>query len=89
MGAFRIITGLTLALLVATINGCSGIGYTIGGEFEISLQAAFDGGVDEDPRWQREETDDKTTLRPRDAAAQMPDARVRHPRVSGDLAMAT
>ncbi len=62
----RIIVAVLLILVVSIVNGISGVGYTIGGEFETSLQAAA--GKD-DPRWQERREDGKTVQAPRDAIA--------------------
>lgn len=68
MQAFRIGTGLMLVLVVSVINGVSAMGYTIGGEFEISMQTIGDGAAS-DPRWQKSENGTESTLSPRDDRA--------------------
>jgi len=55
MTAIRVIVGLMLAFVVSTIKGVSGIGYTVGGEFEVSIRAALGSGAKDDPRWQSRE----------------------------------
>ena len=62
----RVVVAVLLILVVSIINGISGIGYTVGGEFEASMQAAV---VEDDPRWQERQEDDKTVKSPRDASA--------------------
>ena len=67
MTALRIIAGLMLALVVSVVNGIAAVGYTIGGEFEMSMQAAFDGGIESDSRWESGQAEDGTiTKSPRD-----------------------
>ncbi len=58
-----------LALVVATINGFSGIGYIVGGEFEISMEAAAGNETKNDPRWQSQQNSTETTMSPRDEMA--------------------
>ncbi|MDH3760851.1 MAG: hypothetical protein OEU50_07680 [Gammaproteobacteria bacterium] len=69
MTIFRIIVGLILAFIVSTINGVSGIGYTVGGEFEVSIQAALKNGAKDDPRWQNQENGADSTMSPRNGLA--------------------
>jgi hypothetical protein len=69
MTAFRVVVGLMLAFAVSTINGLSGIGYTVGGELEISLQAALENGAKDDSRWQSQENGAGSTISPRDGLA--------------------
>ena len=66
MKIYKLIVGLILAFIVSTINGISGIGYTVGGEFEISLQAAVDDKVEDDSRWKTQGEDTESYLIPRD-----------------------
>ncbi len=69
MTIFRVIVGLVLAFVVSMINGISSIGYTVGGEFEVLMQAVFENGAKDDPRWQGQENGTDSTMRPRDVLA--------------------
>jgi len=69
MTAIRVVIGLVLAFVVSPINGISGIGYTVGGEFEISMQAAMGNEAKDDPRWQSDENAAKSTMSPRNGLA--------------------
>lgn len=69
MKALRIITGLVLAFVVSTVNGVAGFGYIVGGEFEMSMNAAYGNEAASDPRWKKEEVDERTVTMPRDQKA--------------------
>ncbi len=62
----RIIVAVLLILIVSIVNGISGVGYTVGGEFEASMQAA---AAKQDPRWLERQEEGRTVKSPRDASA--------------------
>jgi hypothetical protein len=69
MTALRVIVGLMIAFVVSTINGFSGIGYVVGGEFEISMQAAVGNEAKDDSRWETKEDGAESAISPRDGLA--------------------
>ncbi|NIR32821.1 MAG: hypothetical protein GWN84_26690 [Gammaproteobacteria bacterium] len=69
MKPLKIVTGLMLALVVSATNGIAGLGYIVGGEFEMSLNAAFGNEAASDPRWKSEQVDERTVTTPRDEKA--------------------
>lgn len=68
MTAIRILTGLVLALVVSTANGLAGLGYTAGGEFEASMQAAVHKS-EGDERWKSKEAGGTVVKEPRNEMA--------------------
>ncbi|MDJ0682068.1 MAG: hypothetical protein QNJ18_19680 [Xenococcaceae cyanobacterium MO_167.B52] len=69
MKSFKIIVGFALAFIVSIINGISGVGYVVGGEFEISFQAAVENEAETDSRWENRKDDDKLFKSPKDGLA--------------------
>lgn len=66
MKTLRIITGLTLILIISPINGIAGYGYTIGGIFGSSLDVMFT-DPEQDPRLNvKIEQDGKKHVEPKD-----------------------
>ena len=69
MTVLRVIVGLMLAFIVSAINGFSGIGYVVGGEFEISMNAAVGNEANDDSRWETQEEGAESAINPRDGLA--------------------
>ena len=67
MDVARVLTGITLAFVISSINGIAGYGYTIGGGISGAFQVGFSEN-EKDPRIVVETTEDGTRkIRPKDA----------------------